>query len=360
MLCVRRLCVNLRHLHTTTTVYRGPSKYTEWQAIKLQKKTGFTIIKCRNALEMFGNTREAEQWLLEQMWSNDIRKQDGSMTQGLIGICAEGNKAAMVEVNCESDAVVKNPQFQNLVSQVVKTCLSTASNQPGEHLYMNQFNQLQEKTLNQTDQVDQLQEETHSETDQIDQLQEETHSQTEQIDQLQEKTISQTLVDLVALQIGNIGENMSVKRACVLHALEGQKIGVYCHGDVPQQAKEIKIGKYGALVLFTGYSGSSNEQLGHNLAMHIVARNPLTVGWLKIPEPVMRQKYKSVRRKFRKRYQRYLNLLRKLQPKEYEEDETMLLRQKYLAYEEITIAELLFENSATVESFVRYQCEDPL
>jgi len=323
MLFVRRLNLNLRHLHTTTvyksaeTVTAAPAKYNKNDLGKLRKKTGFSISKCKNALEKFGDFKEAEKWLREQAqkegWSKASKLQDRNMTQGLIGICVEGNKAAMVELNCETDFVAKNPKFQGLVSQVVKMCLSTASNVPGEHLYMNP----------------------------------------KQINQLQEKNHSRTLADLVALEIGNIGENMAVKRGCVLHAEEGQNIGVYSHSSIAQQGKEVKMGKFGALVLFTGASDDSKAQLGHNLAMHIVGMNPLTVGDVPITEPNEIELNEIEENK-------HIKKKKKKKSKRAADEETVLLRQRYLTNEKITIADLLLENSATVESFVRYECGETL
>ena len=38
-----------------------------------------------------------------------------------------------------------------------------------------------------------------------------------------------TLADLVAMEVGNIGENMAVRRGVFLQVPEGQQIGSYVH-----------------------------------------------------------------------------------------------------------------------------------
>ena len=40
---------------------------------------------------------------------------------------------------------------------------------------------------------------------------------------------SQKVADLVALEVGNIGENMAIRRAIYLHAPPGAHVGTYVH-----------------------------------------------------------------------------------------------------------------------------------
>lgn len=71
----------------------------------LRRRTGFPIIKCKEALVENENDLEAaERWLNEQAlkegWADVARVQHRQAKQGLIGVAVDGNKAAMVEVMC--------------------------------------------------------------------------------------------------------------------------------------------------------------------------------------------------------------------------------------------------------------------
>ena len=69
----------------------------------LRKRTGFPIVKCKEALTRNQNDPgAAEKWLLSQAqeegWSKVESLQGRSAKQGLIGVVVQDCKAAMVEV----------------------------------------------------------------------------------------------------------------------------------------------------------------------------------------------------------------------------------------------------------------------
>lgn len=70
---------------------------------KLRRKTGFPIVKCKEALTRHDNDAgAAEEWLHEQArkegWARVEKLQNRSARQGLIGLLVRGDQAAMVEV----------------------------------------------------------------------------------------------------------------------------------------------------------------------------------------------------------------------------------------------------------------------
>ncbi|KAJ8952264.1 hypothetical protein NQ318_007431, partial [Aromia moschata] len=82
----------------------------------LRKKTGYTFANCKKALEMHDNNlNEAEAWLKEQAqalgWSKATK--------------LEGRQTARSthEVNCETDFVARNKEFQKIVEETTNTCL---------------------------------------------------------------------------------------------------------------------------------------------------------------------------------------------------------------------------------------------
>ncbi|XP_037740179.1 elongation factor Ts, mitochondrial isoform X2 [Chelonia mydas] len=70
--------------------------------VKLRKKTGYSFVNCKTALEKFnGDSKQAEAWLHEQAqkegWSKASKLQGRKTKEGLIGLLQEGNAAVMVE-----------------------------------------------------------------------------------------------------------------------------------------------------------------------------------------------------------------------------------------------------------------------
>ena len=70
----------------------------------LRKRTGFSISKCKEALERYENDLPAaEKWLYEiarkEGWARAEQLSGRTTRQGLIGAIVRGNRAAMVEVS---------------------------------------------------------------------------------------------------------------------------------------------------------------------------------------------------------------------------------------------------------------------
>nr|KAF6370985.1 Ts translation elongation factor, mitochondrial [Myotis myotis] len=91
--------------------------------MKLRRKTGYSFVNCKKALETCGgDLRQAESWLHEQAqkegWGKAAKLHGRKTKEGLIGLLQEGNSTVLVEVNCETDFVARNLKFQQLVQQV--------------------------------------------------------------------------------------------------------------------------------------------------------------------------------------------------------------------------------------------------
>jgi elongation factor Ts len=84
---------------------------------ELREKSGAGIMECRNALlEAEGHMEKALQILKQQNLTKVEKKKKRSAAQGLIEcyVHAGGRIAAMVEVNCETDFVVRTNEFKEL------------------------------------------------------------------------------------------------------------------------------------------------------------------------------------------------------------------------------------------------------
>ena len=85
----------------------------------LRKSTGVGMMDAKRALtENDGDFEKAVTWLREKGLSKAAERADRANEQGAVAIGHQGNTAAIVEINCETDFVAKSVQFTNLVQQV--------------------------------------------------------------------------------------------------------------------------------------------------------------------------------------------------------------------------------------------------
>lgn len=129
--------------------------------------------------------------------------------------------------------------------------------------------------------------------------------------------------DLCHFSSGQLGENMSLKRAVTVGVPAGWHIGSYVHGDVGIQA-ELAMGRYGALVIFEGGKEGEENVLGRKLGQHVVGEAPESVG--------------------------------NMDDQPRGEGETRLLPQTFLGDPSRTVAQFLKGQRARVLDFVRFQC----
>ena len=88
---------------------------------ELREKTGAGMMDCKKALEACNGDVEASfDWLREKGIAKAAKKADRIAAEGLTAFVVEGNSAAIVEVNSETDFVAKNAEFQELVKDVAK------------------------------------------------------------------------------------------------------------------------------------------------------------------------------------------------------------------------------------------------
>jgi elongation factor Ts len=89
------------------------------EAVKqLREKTGAGFMDCKRALqETGGDVDKAVQLLRERGIAAAARKSDREAREGLISsyIHTGGRVGVLIEVNCETDFVARNEQFQKLV-----------------------------------------------------------------------------------------------------------------------------------------------------------------------------------------------------------------------------------------------------
>jgi elongation factor Ts len=187
----------------------------------LREKTGAGMMDCKRALtETTGDVEAAVDWLRQKGLAAAAKKSGRVAADGLVGIASAPGRAAMVEVNAETDFVARNDQFQAFVEAVANVAL-----QVGEDLDAIKAAQYPNSAV----------------------------------------TVGEQLNELIA----KIGENMTIRRARVLSSPNGV-VATYVHA-----ALRPGLGKIGVLVAIDG-SGemSALETLGRQVGMHIAASRP--------------------------------------------------------------------------------------
>ena len=88
---------------------------------ELRKMSGAGMMECKSALsEANGNLDEAFKLLREKGIAKAEKKSSRDANEGLVAIKKEGNSAAMIEVNSETDFVSRNSEFHDLVNSILE------------------------------------------------------------------------------------------------------------------------------------------------------------------------------------------------------------------------------------------------
>ena len=91
----------------------------------LREKTGAGMMDCKKALTETGGDMEAAiDWLRTKGLAAAAKKSGRVAAEGLVGVVSAPGRAAMVEVNAETDFVARNDSFQAFVEAVAKIALS--------------------------------------------------------------------------------------------------------------------------------------------------------------------------------------------------------------------------------------------
>ena len=205
-------------------------KITARMVKELREKTGAGMMDCKKALtEVNGDLDAAMDFLREKGLSSSASKADRIAAEGSAYIHVEGNEAILVEVNAETDFVVKNEGFQTLVKELATSILAAKP-----------------ATI----------EEAH------DLKLENGH------------TISEQISNAVA----KIGEKITLRRFEIRTKTDADAFGPYLHMG----------GTIGVLVTL---EGTTDEDAAKDIAMHIAALNPKYISRDEVPaDEVEREK----------------------------------------------------------------------
>jgi elongation factor Ts len=89
--------------------------------MELRERTGAGVMDCKAALQASnGNLDEAVEFLRKKGLADAKKREGREAKEGVVGsyIHAGGKLGVLIEVNCETDFVAKNPLFQDLVKDL--------------------------------------------------------------------------------------------------------------------------------------------------------------------------------------------------------------------------------------------------
>src|SRR5450755_1949342 len=87
---------------------------------ELREKTGAGMMDCKKALaETAGDFALAEEWLRKKGITGAAKKSGRTAAEGLVGSYIHNGKVGvLVELNCETDFVARNEDFQGLLKEL--------------------------------------------------------------------------------------------------------------------------------------------------------------------------------------------------------------------------------------------------
>lgn len=118
------------------------------QIKQLREKTGAGVMDAKKALEESkGNMENAIEWVRQRGLAKAAKKADREAKEGVIASYVHMNKvAALVELNCETDFVARNEEFQHLGKEVAMQVASMAPENV-EELLKQQYNRDPKRTI---------------------------------------------------------------------------------------------------------------------------------------------------------------------------------------------------------------------
>ena len=91
----------------------------------LREKTGAGVMDCKKALtDANGDMNKAADLLRERGIAKADKKASRIAAEGIVACYVEGNVGVLIELNCESDFVAKNPQFLEIANECAKVVVA--------------------------------------------------------------------------------------------------------------------------------------------------------------------------------------------------------------------------------------------
>ena len=269
---------------------------------ELRERTGAGMMDCKKALQETGGDIESAIDAMRKSGVAKAAKKAGRIAaQGTIIIArdATGAQAVMLEVNCETDFVARDENFQSFSRRLAEALLEQGSGSADLPASLS-------------------------------------------LDDAKVRSVEEVRQELVT----KLGENISVRRHERVRQSEQGTLGSYVHG--------IRIGVMVDLSV-------DDAALAKDIAMHIAAANPLCVDEQRLPAGVW-EKERDIQWAQARQSGKPDNIIEKMvngRMKKFLQENT-LLGQAFVKDPDITVARLLKTHNARVNGFVRYEVGEGL
>jgi len=99
--------------------------FTAKDVMALREKTGAGVMDCKKALtDADGDMSKAADLLRERGIAKAEKKASRIAAEGIVACYVEGKTGVLIEINCESDFVAKNPQFSEIATEAAKVVIA--------------------------------------------------------------------------------------------------------------------------------------------------------------------------------------------------------------------------------------------
>lgn len=269
---------------------------------ELRDRTGVAMGKCKEALEVANGDMElAIANLRKAGMASAVKKEGRTTNEGKIASAENQTTVAIVEINAETDFVVKNDRFQEFVRNITEEALKT---KPAS----------------------------------LEDFKKQKYS----------KDPSHTIDEARAILVQTIGENIQIRRLLILNKTPHKSIGVYSH-----------LG--GKLLTAVELEGSGSEEgFAKDIAMHIAAGAPEYLSEKDVPESVIAHERDIAASQVKGKPE---NIVQKIVDGKLSAyfDHVCLLRQKYIRDDSLSVNDLVNQHAKKsgkplkVAKFIRWQ-----
>jgi len=262
---------------------------------ELRQRTSESIMDCKKALvETKGDIESAIEHLRKKGQAKAAKKADRITAEGMVKVARQGDVAAIIEINCETDFVARDENFTGFAEAAVQSAITA---------HCHDIAQLADTPL-----------------------------------------VGGTGTVEAARQslIAKIGENVTLRRLYLADAAAGEVVGAYTHG-----------GRIGVVVVI---KGNVDEDFAKGIAMHIAASNPQVVNPSDIPAAFL-EKEKEIFMAQAQGQGKPAEIVEKMVQGRISKllDEVSLLGQPFVKDPSMKVGDLLKASKAEVVSFVRYE-----
>jgi elongation factor Ts len=276
----------------------------------LRDRTGAGILACRTTLaETGGDLDAAIERLRDVQTTMAAKKADRVALEGLVTLAVEGERGAIVEVNCETDFVARGETFRHAVGALGGLALAVGG-------------------------------------------------RLEALAAAASPDGDGRVADLVARLSARTGERVTIRRAAAVSAAGG-RVSSYVHN-----AAGAATGTIGVLVALEG-PAAATDALGRQLAMHVAASAPQWVAPADVPAPVLAEKRAELTAQARTSGKPAAVIEKMVEGRLRKFiDDVVLLRQPFILDPERTVEQALADASAAagapirVRELVRYRVGD--